>query len=52
MTTKIISDKARISGQQDYISAREDFMCIQTPEKLVGVESTEELQTALDKNSW
>lgn len=48
MTTKISSNKARTSGQQGCIRAREDFMCIQRPEKQEGVESTEESQAALD----
>lgn len=48
MTTKNISNKVRISRQQSCIRAREEFMGIQRPEKLEGVESTEEPQTTLD----
>lgn len=48
MTTKISSNKPRISGQQDCVRPREDFTCIQRPEKLEGGECTEEPQAALD----
>lgn len=48
MTTKISSNKPRISGQQDCVRPREDFMCIQRPEKLEGGECTKEPQAALD----